>query len=146
MTNYIPSPEEVGQFYDEISQFLKEAARVLKSGGHLVITEPIELCDIGDREKAFIHQIFQTDTFLTYNKYTALLPQAGFTVKEAIDISQHTKKSYRALTKIIQEKQVELSALDNQEHVTVITSILPIAIDLFRTNLGNILIVGVKVN
>lgn len=89
----------------EKGKALQEAHRVLSDDGLLVfddLTKPRQ--DISDAARSYVYDRLLFDTDFSFQTYQEALEETGFSILEAVDLSQHLKTSYQCLARITQEK------------------------------------------
>ena len=92
----------------EKQKALQEAHRVLGDDGLLVfddLTKPRP--DISDAARSYVYDRLLFDTDFSFQSYQEALVETGFSILEAIDLSQHLKTSFQCLARIPQEKGEE---------------------------------------
>ncbi len=123
---------------------LCEIMRVLRPGGCLVLTEPVEATVMSDQEKAALFPTFGIVSLVKIEQYPGLLKAAGFENIEVIDISKETSKTIPSMTKPDPEKQEKLLNAYGQEFMMMMGQNLPIVAEIHSRSLGYILAAGQK--
>ncbi|MFC0599870.1 SAM-dependent methyltransferase [Streptomyces palmae] len=105
--------ESVMQMPDRAAAFA-EAARVLRPGGRLTLTDNFEREPITEERRPVIEKILKkylTQSAASFDEYPALLRSAGLRCTEVLDVSAHTtKQSVRRLTEVAMKNFAELEA------------------------------------
>lgn len=63
---------------------------------------------MGNESKKFVFERLLFDTDFSFNKYLMTLRKIGFKILYARDISDHLKRSYQSLTKILKRRTLPL--------------------------------------
>ncbi len=88
---------------------LREAYRVLENGGTLVFDDLIKpKPNVSDTAKKYVYDRLLFDTEFSLSSYQDALRETGFTVLEAVDLSQQLKTSYQCLSKLAQNQGSKL--------------------------------------
>jgi O-methyltransferase StaMB len=123
---------------------LDEIARVLRPGGWLALTEPVEATIMTDQEKAALFPTFGIVSLVKLEQYPGLLKAAGFENIEVTDISKETSKTIPTMIKPDSQKQDKLLNAYGQEFMSMMGQNLPIVAEIHSRSLGYILAVGQK--
>ena len=94
---------------------LKEVYRVLKNEGIFVIddlTKPKR--EISKESQKHVYDRLLYDTDFSFDSYKETLKNLGFNIIYSEDISQHLKKSYEELIKILKEKIKEKDSFEDK--------------------------------
>ncbi len=123
---------------------LGEIARVLRPGGRLALTEPVEATIMTDQEKAALFPTFGIVSLVKLEQYPGLLKAAGFENIKVTDISKETSKTIPTMIKPDPQKQEKLLSAYGQEFMSMMGQNLPIVAEIHSRSLGYILAVGQK--
>jgi cyclopropane fatty-acyl-phospholipid synthase-like methyltransferase len=88
---------------------LKEAARLLQSGGVFIFTDLLQTGQMEVEEAQLIYERVSIDSFETFASYHRHLQAAGLQAKEVVDLSHYVARSYQ---NHIDEMQQARAALD----------------------------------
>lgn len=84
---------------------LSEIYRVLKKGGIFVFDDLIKpKKDISEDAKKYVYERLLFDTSFSFESYKDKLKEKGFEILESKDLSEHLKRSYQELKKILELK------------------------------------------
>ena len=83
---------------------LREAYRVLAPGGLFIFDDLIKpKPDISETARTYVYDRLYFDTDFSFQSYQDALKETGFRVLEAVDLSEHLRKSYLHLASVTQE-------------------------------------------
>ncbi len=83
---------------------LREAYRVLAPGGVFIFDDLIKpKPDISEAARTYVYDRLYFDTDFSFQSYQDALKEIGFRVVEAVDLSEHLRKSYLHLSSVTQE-------------------------------------------
>ena len=83
-------------------KFLKEALRVLKPGGYLVLSDILLTCE---GEESFLHRVENENYIQDLDAYEALCRQVGFESATIVDVTEHCwRKHYRYIVEFAHDK------------------------------------------
>ena len=100
-------------------KILSEVHRVLANGGVFVFDDLFRpKRDITPEAQTYVYDRLLFDTEFTFESYQRALKDQGFDVLEALDVSQHLKRSYLSLS----ERTPKDKSLDNAEHYEWLTT------------------------
>ncbi|WP_158502111.1 cyclopropane-fatty-acyl-phospholipid synthase family protein [Vitiosangium sp. GDMCC 1.1324] len=87
---------------------LREAARVLRPGGRLVIADIVVTETATPEERAFLHRALLARSLITAETYPAIVRGAGFDVEQVLDVSGNVMATLGAVAVGIEEKGEEV--------------------------------------
>ena len=83
---------------------LREAYRVLAPGGTFIFDDLIKpKPDISETARTYVYDRLHFDTDFSFQSYQEALKETGFRVLEAVDLSEHLRKSYLHLSSVTQD-------------------------------------------
>lgn len=84
---------------------LSEIFRVLKKGGIFVFDDLIKpKKEISEDAKKYVYERLLFDTPFSFESYKDKLKEVGFEIVESIDLSEHLKRSYQKLKRMLELK------------------------------------------
>lgn len=87
---------------------LREIYRVLKKDGIFIFDDLLKLKEnISEDSKKYVYDRLLFDTPFSFQGYQNKLKELGFNILKAIDLSDHLKKNYQELIKILENKLEE---------------------------------------
>ena len=102
---------------DDRGKVLAEAWRVLKPGGHLVFTDPMQTEDCPHDALQAVYDRIQLDSLATFDRYRAHAKAAGFTEKEIVDLSDQLPRHYRRVQEELKRRYDECVGLSGTDYV-----------------------------
>ena len=83
---------------------LREAYRVLAPGGVFIFDDLLKpKPDISEAARTYVYDRLYFDTDFSFQSYQDALKEVGFRVVEAVDLSEHLRKSYLHLSSVTRE-------------------------------------------
>lgn len=123
---------------------LRNAFRVLRPGGMLVLTDVTDQHPITDEERMLVYSGLMITSLLRFQEYPPLVEATGFSVEEALELTSNTRRSMVGTDKLISKEQERLSAAYGKDFHTMTLELWPKVATLFTEKLGYMLLAAVK--
>ncbi|KAA5605223.1 methyltransferase domain-containing protein [Roseospira marina] len=88
---------------------LEEAFRVLKPGGHLIFTDPMEIDDVPPGVLQPVYDRIHLENLGSIGFYTAAAQRVGFEPVGVTDLTQHLPRHYGRVAEVLRERYNELA-------------------------------------
>jgi sarcosine/dimethylglycine N-methyltransferase len=98
-------------------QVLQEAARLLQADGALLFTDILQTGPMAQDEAQGIYERVKIDSLESFESYTDLLRQTGFTLEQQVDLSRYMADSYADHIDKIEAHRAELVAQIGPDYV-----------------------------
>jgi sarcosine/dimethylglycine N-methyltransferase len=102
---------------DNRSKVLEESWRVLKPGGEMIFTDPMQSDDCPEDCLQPIYERIHLTSLGSPAFYQKYAEQLGFAVKGFEDLSQHLTKSYSRILQELEKREGELKGQVSQEYI-----------------------------
>ena len=98
-------------------KILEEAYRLLKPGGHLIFTDPMQQDDCPDGVLQPIYDRIHLSSLASFGYYTKTAPDVGFSEEAIVDLTPQLTNHYSRVQAELKSRYDELVALSGQEYV-----------------------------
>ena len=98
-------------------QVLSEAFRVLKPGGQLVFTDPMQADDCPARVLQPVYDRIHLLSLGSFGYYRQAASDVGFTVRDADDLTPQLRNHYHHVSVALRERYDEMVRLSSQDYV-----------------------------
>jgi sarcosine/dimethylglycine N-methyltransferase len=102
---------------DNRRKVLEEAWRVLKPGGHLIFTDPMQSEDCPPGVLQPVYDRIQLDSLASFSGYRATAKAICFTEKEIIDLSEQLTRHYARVQQELKRRYDECVELSGNDYV-----------------------------
>ncbi|MFY0568055.1 SAM-dependent methyltransferase [Archangium lansingense] len=123
---------------------LRNAFRVLRPGGILVLTDVTEQHVLTDEERTLVYSGLMLTSLLRFQEYSLVVEAAGFSVEEALDITPNTRRAMVGTDKLISKEQEGISAAYGTDFQAMTFELWPKIAAIFTDKLGYLLLAAVK--
>ncbi len=125
---------------------LKEAYRVLKPGGSLLIADFPRLGSISEEDMKYFKEVFFVSSFLSMDEYSEVLKKSGFEMARILDVTNETmSKTWGGYLPEVMKRKEELIDRGGQEFFAMMEQLWPQTEQVVMRNLGYCIVLAKKV-
>ncbi|MBB4286954.1 methyltransferase domain-containing protein [Roseospira goensis] len=96
---------------------LEEAFRVLKPGGHLIFTDPMEVDDVPDGVLQPVYDRIHLENLGSVKFYREAAARVGFETVSVTDLTDHLPKHYGRVAEVLREQYNEVARLSSRGYL-----------------------------
>ncbi len=122
---------------------LREAFRVLRAGGQIVIADMTQRAPMNEEQRAIVREM-HVNSLVSFDEYVETIREAGFEVTEAVDLSGHTTRMGLETARVVEEKRDEIIQIYGEEFAAAMEGAWVAVTEVFDKTMGYLIVAAEK--